>query len=76
MICYLLVYFEVFCVILSWILRLKIIRVFDYLRFLFSFLKGFLYDICLGSEVIIGIIDLGIWLELELFKDIGLGLIL
>ncbi|EOA34376.1 hypothetical protein CARUB_v10021900mg, partial [Capsella rubella] len=55
------------------VMRLKTTRTFDYLGLSPTTPKGLLHDTKMGSEVIIGVMDSGIWPESKSFNDTGLG---
>ncbi|XP_010474133.1 PREDICTED: subtilisin-like protease SBT3.17 [Camelina sativa] len=64
---------EVLSVVPSRVMWPKTTRTYDYLGLSPTSPKGLLHDTKLGSEVIIGVIDSGIWPESHSFNDTGLG---
>ncbi|KAK6926090.1 Subtilisin-like protease, fibronectin type-III domain [Dillenia turbinata] len=60
-------------VIPSRLIKLKTTRSWDYLGLIAHAPTGLLHETEMGNDVIIGLIDTGIWPESEVFNDMGLG---
>ncbi|CAN8325478.1 unnamed protein product [Cochlearia groenlandica] len=54
-------------------LELQSTRIYDYLGVLPSLPNGILHDSDMGSDLVIGFLDTGIWPEAQAFNDKGLG---
>ncbi|EOA16077.1 hypothetical protein CARUB_v10004209mg [Capsella rubella] len=64
---------DVFSVTPNRMLQLQSTRVYDYLGLSPSLPKGILHESNMGSDLVIGLIDSGIWPESPAFNDEGLG---
>ncbi|XP_010449086.1 PREDICTED: subtilisin-like protease SBT3.12 isoform X2 [Camelina sativa] len=64
---------DVFSVSPNRMVQLQTTRVYDYLGLSPTFPKGILHETNMGSDLVIGFLDSGIWPESPAFNDEGLG---